>query len=303
MGRKLKKRRVHRSTSTRAERRITLAGLSPLLPALAVLAMVGFAIIGLERLKSRVLSQPEYTQPVTLKLEYAPGAEWVEQEGWLPRIRAAVQLPERSPMMKADLLKRVHDQIAASGWVKRVDRITCGMGGTISVLCEYRRPIAMLYAEGGEYKTGKYVPIDREGYHLPEVYDRVESDSGWMRIVGVRSAPPVPGRAFTAEAEDAIAAVRLAALLFDQPEISDRIGGIDVSNYNGRQDARKTHIQLWTRDGRMVRWGSAIGNEIEEPSVADKLRNLALSLKRNLPQAYVDLRHDPNGVYIGPAGE
>jgi hypothetical protein len=174
------------------------------------------------------------------------------------------------------------------------------MDGSIHVCCDYRRPIAMVLTN-----TGKYVPIDKDGVRLPEEYDRVEGDSGWMRILGVQAETPKPGHAYGEDGRtdtDAVAAVRLAWLLFSQDDISARISGIDVTNFNGREDKYKTHIRLWTRDGRMVKWGSAIGSEVEEPGVTDKLKNLALWLKRGSPQAYADLSVYRNGV-VAPVGQ
>ncbi len=296
MGRKLKKKRGSRSDKPTTEAR--LAGLGPLLPAAAVLAVVVVAIGGLEWLRGHVLSVPEFNPPLKLKLEYLPGAEWVEQEGWLPRISASIKLPAEHQLMSENLLGSVADQIAASGWVRSVERVTRSTDGTIRVCCDYRRPIAMVLTN-----RGKYIPIDKDGVRLPEEYPEVETDSGWIRILGVQSEPPPVGQAYgvSHRDEDAVAAVRLALVLFSQQEIADKISGIDVTNYNGREDKFKTHIRLWTRDHRRIDWGSAIGREVEEPELAYKLRNLVLWLKSNSPQAYADLTTYRNGV-LAPVG-
>lgn len=295
MGRKVKKR-VAKPAAFSADR---LAGLSPLLPVLGVAGFLLVVVGGLEALRSHVLSAPEYNPPLKLELEYPPGAEWLEQENWLPRITGSIELPD-AKLMDVDLLDHVAERVRSSGWVRQVDRVTRDRDGTIRVCCQYRRPIAMLLTN-----RGKYIPIDREGVRLPEEYDRVDGDSGWMRILGVQSDPPAVGCAYgegDRADEDAVAAVHLAALLFSQDEVSARISGIDVTNYNGREDKRKTHIRLWTRDGRPINWGSAPGNEIEEPDVEDKLRNLVLWLKRGSPQAYADLSIYRSGI-VAPVGK
>lgn len=277
--------------------RTGLAILTSLTPLLCLILVLAGAVWMLEEVKAYVFSLPEYNPPVRVDLTYPPGSEWVEQEQWLPLIRASINVPDGVRLMEDGLLQRIGTQIAESGWVREVGRVTRGMDGSVQVSCLYRRPIAMMLTN-----QGQYIAIDREGVRLPEVYDRVDSKSGWMRIIGVQSALPDVGEPFDAACEDAVAAVRLAVLLFDQEETAARINGIDVSNFRGRLDKWQTHIKLWTRDGRMAKWGSAIGEEIEEPDAADKLRNLVLWLKKGSPQAYADLSVYRTG-WIEPVGQ
>ena len=106
----------------------------------------------------------------------------------------------------------------------------------------------------------------------------------------------------TRDNADALAAIKLAALIFDQGwEISSRISAIDVSNFRGRQNHRNCHIKLWTPDGTPITWGSAIGEEIEENTPAEKLAQIAVMLKRGGPQAQVDISTLPNrSIIIAP---
>ena len=297
MRRKSKKRELKAAPAVEPMR---LAGLGPLLPVLAVSGVLLCAVCAMEILRSRVLNTAECNPPLTVKLEYPASDAWVEQEGWLPRIASSVQLPPSRKLMDKDLLDEVVKQVRSSGWVRHVERVSRSMDGSIRICCEYRRPIAMVLTN-----RGKYIPIDKDGVRLPEEYDRVEPDSGWMRILGVQAEPPAEGRAYgeTGRADaDAVAAVRLAVLLFGQEDIAARISGIDVANFNGREDRRRTHIRLFTRDGGRIDWGSAPGTEVEEPDVTDKLRNLVLLLKRGSLQAYADLSVYRNGVVV-PLGK
>lgn len=296
MGRKVKRKREPRTQ--RVSREPRLAGLGPLLPVGAVIGVIVLAICGLEYLRGQVLSAPEYNPPPEIELEYLPGAEWVRDEGWLPRITASVKLSDQA-VSSDDLLGAVVQQLRESGWVRSVETVTRDMDGTIRAVCDYRRPIAMILT-----RQGKYIPVDREGVRLPEQYDRVDADSGWMRIIGVQTEPPPIGRSYADlhHESDAVAAIRLAVLLFDQQDIGDYISGIDVSNFNGRRNKFQTHISLYARDGRSAGWGSAIGREVEEPSLTDKLRNLALWLRTPSPQAYADLTVYRDGVLV-PMGK
>ena len=239
---------------------------------LSIFVVLGGVFYGLEKLRTHVTALPEYNPKVEVELAEAP--EWVDREGWRPRILSTVKVD--SAAGNDHLVRDVADQLAHSGWVAKVNYVTQGMDGKIHASCEYRRPIAMVYTQGG------YVAVDRQCVRLPEFYNRVEDNSGWMRIIGVESGVPEIGGQF--KGEDAVAAVRLASLIFDQ-EFSSRINGIDVSNFRGRRDKRANHIRLRTRDGGKIDWGSAIGEEIEEPTASEKIRTIALYFRRGSPQA------------------
>lgn len=267
----------------------------------AVFLVLTIAVGGLEWLRGRVMSAPEYNPPVKLKLEYQPGAEWVEQEGWLPRITSSIAIPPDRRLMDTDLVQFVSQQTAASGWVRNVRQVSRGMDGTLRVCCDYRRPIAMVY--DSRLGSEPWFPVDKEGTRLPDQYTNIDRDSGWIRILGVESQLPEVGATYhrVGEETDAVAAIRLAYLLFSQPEINNRISAIDVSNFNGRRDRGKYPIVVWPRDGgeaKGINWGSAIGREVEEPDLAEKVRSLVLWLRSDSPQARADLTVYRDGVLV-----
>jgi hypothetical protein len=266
-----------------------VAAMRPLLPLVVMAGLIAGAVWGLERVKALVYASPAY-RPAAVKVVLADPPDWVVREKWADRILSAVALPRPEAWMDEQLTRRVADQIVASGWVKSVSRVAKRMDGTIEIAADYRRPIAMLMTDQG------YVPVDRDGYRLPEVYDHVDANSGWIRIRGVTAPLPKVSAAYEPKtAPDAVAAVRLATLIFDQGwEVSSRISAIDVTNFRGRADNRDCHIKLWMPDGTLIKWGSAIGEEIEENTLAEKLAQIAVMLKRGGPQAQVDVSTLPN---------
>jgi hypothetical protein len=262
---------------------MTWANVAPLFSAVSLFVAVGAAALGMERLKTHVYSLPEYNPLIRVELDEPPA--WVDREGWRPRILASIHLPEDQPWLDEMLVRSVADQVNRSGWVSLVERVSKSTDGTISITCVYRRPIAML-------RTGEgFVPVDRDGIRLPtgakaRLYTVVDDDSGWLKIDGVRTPPPDIGEPFTGE--DAVAGIQIAALIFDQ-DFSTRISRIDVQNFRGRINKREDQIRLLTRDGGRIHWGSAIGEEIEEPTARDKIRNIALYFQKGSPQAQVDI--------------
>jgi hypothetical protein len=258
----------------------------PIASAVLLITLLVSAVAAMERLQRRVESEPEMKLAVRVELDLPPDADWVDKEGWRPRILSVVHLPEEQTYTDENLLQNVARQMMKSGWVSQVDRVVRMTDGTIRVLCQYRRPIAMLLTDEPGSKRPVYLPIDRQGYRLPEVYTDISGSGSWIQILGVRCKPPEVGQQF--EAEDARAAVRLASLIFQQ-SFHSQVAAVDVTNFRGRVDRARDHILIHPRKGRPIVWGSAVGDEIEEPSAPDKLRMLGKYFASGSPQAYIDL--------------
>jgi len=258
------------------------------LTALGVAAFVAGARWGLGRMEQAVRSLPACSPRPRLQLAELP--EWAIKEGWTPRLASIVTVDPSDAWLDERLTERLAERFRRSGWVKDVRWVRKYADGTVRVSCEFRRPIGMVQTREG------FIPVDIEGYRLPEVYDRLSP--GWIMITGVVSAPPPPGSRW--DDGDVRAGVRLTAMLFEQPWAS-RITAIDVSNYHGRRDPARHHIVLATQQGTRIRWGSAPGEEIEEPTAAEKIRNIEQQLRMDSARAWVDVSVFPDKV-IAPAG-
>ncbi len=264
-----------------------------------VLAVVAGAVYGLEQLKAYVYAQPEYAPAVSLALINPPA--WVERESWTARILESVDLSREPPLQGMPLVRQVHDQLLASGWVSRVNRVFEGMDGRIRIDCDFRRPVAMIHFDGAmDEPIGEgFIAVDKDGVRLPELYGRVGSEDGWLRIFGVQSPLPQVGQAYPEAEGDAAAAVRLASLIFEQTYAS-RISGINVRNFRGRHNPSEAHIVLLTHAGGRIIWGSAIDAEIEEPNWKDKIRTIGMYFERSQPQARIDASVYPDRVIVEP---
>lgn len=276
------------------------SSLRPLFPLFVIVGLIAVAVYGLERVKLHVLAQPEFHAAVKVALADPP--EWVVREQWSPHILASIQPTVGELPNDERLVGRVADSLGNSGWVRRVRSVTRRMDGTVLVACDYRRPIAMLCTKMNNRET--YVPVDREGYRLPGTFEQLEPDSGWsgwLRLVGIRTPAPKVNTQF--EGEDARAAIQLAATIADRGGIvASKISVIDVSNLLHPRDRRKSPIVLWRADSLYrIRWGSAIGHEIEEPSAEQKLASIALMLRNGGPQAEVDVSTFADAVIVPAA--
>jgi hypothetical protein len=259
-------------------------GRGAVLSLLTTAGLLIVAVSGLEHLKARVGTLPEYNPTPRLRLMEPP--QWVESEGWRTQILASVHLPEKPNMLDGKLIRDIASQLTHSGWASQVRHIRQEVDGTIRIWCDYRKPIAMVQTDRTEGDETVYVAIDKDGVRLPHLYKNV-SEAGWMEIVGVESPIPRPGQAF--EGEDARAAVKLAEII-DQKDLARRIRAIDISNFRKRKNPRQDQIFLLARGSREpIIWGSAIGEEIEESAWQDKIKLITLLLKNGSPHVQADV--------------
>lgn len=269
-------------------------GRSAILSLLSLIVLAILAVSGLERLRAQVGALPQYRPQPRLELVDPP--QWVISERWEPQILESVPLPEQAGLLEGGLVRKVGESLQASGWIAKVKRVTQDLDGTVKASCEYRRPIAMIRTHKGDDGDYRFVAVDKDGIRLPQEYKNV-GGAGWIQIIGViglEQGVPPPGERVTGE--DAEAGIRLAHLLFQQ-DFATRVESVNVTNFRGRKDKRNNHILLTllipagepgselTVDGRgnwrrqTYGWGSALGEEFEEPTPVEKLRNIANMLR------------------------
>ena len=257
------------------------------LTVLGVIVLVAGVRWGLGRLEGRVRRIEACNPQPRIQLVELP--KWATDEGWAPRLTAAVSIDDTYAWNDEALLDRVADDFRASGWVKEIRALRKQGDGTIQVACDFYRPVGMVQTPEG------YIPVDIEGVRLPEVYDRLSP--GWIMISGVTGPLPPVGQRWASD--ELRAGVELTALLFNQPWAS-AISAIDVSNYDPqRRDARRHPIVLKTKQGMQIRWGSAPGEEIAEPLPAEKLRVIEQQLRAGTMRAWIDVSVFSHKV-IGP---
>lgn len=255
---------------------------------IGIAAFAAGARWGLGRMEQTVRQMPASSPQPRLQLADLP--DWATKEGWTPRLASAVSLEKTDGWLDDQLTENVAARFRRSGWVKDVRWVRKYADGSVRVSCEFRRPVGMVQTHEG------FVPVDIEGYRLPEVYDRLSP--GWIMVTGVASQPPPPGQRW--DDGDVRAGVRLTALILDQPW-ANRITAIDVSNYRGRRDPGRHHIVLATQQGTRIRWGSAPGEEIEEPTPAEKIRSIEQQLHADSSRAWIDVSVFADKVIL-PAG-
>lgn len=142
---------------------------------------------------------------------------------------------------------------------------------TVDVVAKYRKPVALLRLDGKRFyvdenlKVIDYLPMDK------------------LAIVEVKGFGKLQQRSHCKDAEDIESAVKLVVTLAEMdrrvagenPLLSE-IESVDVSNFGGRKDSKRSQLTLIAKDGTVVLWGAPIGDSARYFEAPDKEKLNAL---------------------------
>ena len=176
------------------------------------------------------------------------------------------------------LVEKVGKTFEACPWVRRVTSVERVFPDQLLIKFEYRRPHVAVRRENG------FVLVDRDGVRLPGVYATPPACDRSVQITGVASLPPQPGQAWK---DEALGAALAMADYIPGSSLLGRLGvrEVDVANYGGRQDPRRSEVSLVTSNGCVVAWGrTPATSKFGDLSTEEKLENL-----REVLAVYPDL--------------
>jgi len=263
MSRKRGRKNLKHEASERKPSRASWMARARFLRNAALLAIPAALAIGFVAAATRV----EAHVRDALKARFVPRIEFVDLPDSLVHLAAADLRASVDPppvdWTEEHLCSAIADRVAMVGWVADVRRVRRRSDGRIEIACRYRTPGALIE------DNGQYLLLDLEGVRLP---GRYSADSSWPVIRGARGKIPAPGERW--DGDDLRAGLNLSRLLAKEP-FRNQLTAVDVSNYRGRIDPRKSHLELATdQAGGRIRWGSAPGFEMEENSIPQKLELL-----------------------------
>lgn len=270
--RKARRRRRRKGPSLGVRLRDLVRGISWLrvgrgLLNLAILSgLIAGAAHAMPILERYVRDLPEYDGVLSVELVDPPA--WLKANPHIAdRILDRCGVNETDRRLTEGLARRVAGEVCHVGWVKKVHEVSVGADDVVRICCDYREPIG--WVAHGSY----FYLIDNEQVRLPGRYRRSEvtRDSGLLLVLGVKHAPPAEGTPWPGD--DLSVALRMIRLLRDKPYV-DQVSGVIVANYGGRHDLRAPHIELTTDRDTRIHWGRAPGEEIDEPTAAQKLAQL-----------------------------
>jgi hypothetical protein len=218
---------AHRSTAFRA-----LAGFAGLVIVLLIHREV----------YSFIAHRRQYTVPV-VRASVAPA--WADGRG-MEEVRVETG---GVPIADPGLVERVGRAFEACAWVRKVTAVERAYPDRLRIRFEYRRPHAAVRRVDG------YVLVDADGVRLPGIYGEVpEPCVRRTEITGIASAPPRAGHAW---ADPAVrAGLAMADMVAEDPALRALgIREVDLSNYGGRIDARRSEVSLVVANGCTIFWG------------------------------------------------
>lgn len=266
--------------------------------AFAVLA--GSAAL-LNRMERSVQEMDHFRQRPSLTYS-TPG--WMPQD-WLDGVHQQIGRTADGPLGNPDLVPAIARDLANSPWVARVNEVRKQANGTVTVDCEFRRPVALVRSGQSFYL------VDREAV----VLRRVRSDElsrltgpgeGMMVIWGVQQ--PVPGLGDTWTGRDLRASLALVTDLASQP-FRHQIMSVDASNYDNRISAARPQLVLLTTRNTWINWGRAPGEEAGLENGADRKMALLRAVYHTHGTVdhganYISVQFNPDKVtlYMGESG-
>lgn len=208
------------------------------------------------------------------RMESAVAPKWSTSQG-----QEVVRIDTRGrSLFDPKLVEQVGQQFETCPWVRKVTGVERVFPDKLLVKFEYRRAHVAVKRENG------FVLVDRDGVRLPGVYATPPPCDRPVQVTGVASLPPEPGKPWKDEA--LTAAVAMADYIPGSTLLT-RLGirEVDVANFAGRQDPRKSEMTLVASNGCQVAWGrTSQTTKFGDLSTEEKMENL-----REVLAVYPDL--------------
>lgn len=240
----------------------------------------------------------------TIELRWVNLPYWLasgDQDDVLDEIKSGIKLYSDDDIFAPNLCERVGRSVAASPWVRSVERVSKHRDGVVRVKARFRTPLTLILAGADAYL------VDRSGVRLPRGGPFKPAD--WLIVTGVRGPVPKVGQAWNGR--DAAAALKLVELLTERAargalSCRDELRAVDVSNYRGRKNAHDGWLQIHTTRGEgMIQWGLPPGEEYGIESSAEQklavLDQLARDNYGRLPDmGRIDIRGNDRVTFDRP---
>ena len=176
------------------------------------------------------------------------------------------------------LVEEVGKKFENCPWVRKVTSVERVFPDQVLIKFEYRRAHVAIRRDAG------FVLVDRDNVRLPGVYATPPACDRTVQVSGVATQPPEPGQVWK---DDSLQAAVAMADYIPGNSLLGRLGirEVDVTNFAGRQDPRKSEMTLVASNGCQVAWGRTMStSKFGDLSTEEKLENL-----REVLAVYPDL--------------
>jgi hypothetical protein len=218
-----------------------------------------------------IAQRKQFSAPL-LKTAVAP--KWANSQGEeIVRIEGAGR-----SLFDPKLVEQVGQKFESCPWVRKVTSVERVFPDKLLIKFEYRRAHVAVKRENG------FVLVDRDGVRLPGVYAAPPACDRTVQVTGLASLPPEPGKPWK---DDALTAAVAMVDYIPGSTLLTRLGirEVDVANFAGRQDPRRSEMSLVTSTGCVVAWGrTSQTSKFGDLSTEEKMENL-----REVLAVYPDL--------------
>ena len=242
-----------------------LINILKVLVVICVLAGIVVGFVFLEKYVKKTVPGPQES----VRLELANVPEWVSGE---LQAKIFATAGGETFRLDEDAAQLVAENLASAVWLDEVKVET--KHDRLRIEGRWRRPLALVksglhqFYVDAELVVLDFVPVPR----LPIV-----------KITGLSLITKTPPLGKVWQREDLAAAVAILEILdrrdkieASQKPLLSEIDRIDVTNFNGRADARFPHIVLYAKDNTEIIWGAEVGKwqRYLESTDEDKLAKL-----------------------------
>lgn len=239
-----------------------LTGIFKAFVVVGVLAGIVVALMLLEKYVSRTVPAPQ----AAVELELAGVPAWVNEQ-LEERVYAAAQgKGERLRLDEETALSVQRNLVRQVVWLDDVRVRTTH--NCLRVEGRWRKPVALVqsgpakFYVDGEQVVLDFVPI--AGLPIVEI----------KGLPATTKSPPLGGVWLRDDLAAAIAILNRLdqmdrSLAPDKPLLNE-IDRIDISNFNGRENSRRAHIVLYTKDDTEITWGAEVGKWHEHLESTDE---------------------------------
>ena len=248
-------------------------------------ALVGLCIGGLHLCRSYVSASDRYAvlaPKVNLFNRSKPPPQWWEK-AFEDEINKSCAFANGASMLEPGLLEKIADGYRACPWVKDVRWVRKRFPSRVEASIIIRWPKA---AVAVRTRRGlNFYLVGKDAVRLPKVYHKwPQPGLNVPAIVGTRMAPPAPGERWPEKSvTDAIAILKL---LENSKIVRSAVSvtGIDVSNYHGRVNRRRSEFLILAEGNCVIEWGRAPDTgRLGELPVKEKIAKLERFLKKRDP--------------------
>jgi hypothetical protein len=255
---------------------------------LVIVVVIAFSVIWLGKFTWKNLTNQDMflVSPVTFSFETP---DWATDK-FINEINNIQGLKKKYNIFEKDLTKKIVAAYENNPLISKVYYVERELPDRLKMKFELRRPVAIVKRKGKKYL------IDKDCVRLPgKFYEYPEEGDDPIYIISRKSvkAPRYGEKWNDRSIEDGINLLNY--LKHNKIDKLLKIASIDVSKIRGNRKDGNIEVELWTKNGAMIKWGCpASSGRVNELSDYEKLQNLLSVAKEEgvdlANMEYVDVR-------------